>query len=279
MKRFMLLATMFTLLITLALPLNFALDKTKEAEALFKQAEKMGMAKRKQGVVLMNKAIALNPLKAEYYYLRGTYVTDNGLGIQDYDRAVVLNPDKYFNLCFGGDNKDASVYKGHYVEFQAKTTKWSIYQVDTVSKIKSYLATYKGNSISKVKNASAIMDAATDGNYVFAVARDPDESAWVRFTMIPDRKNEIISPESVTTEVYKSLRGASDITLTSDVQVGKLAGSDTAYFDYTQNIDGTSYIGRTYFIAWNYFAFNVTLLAPDQAHFDAALVDFINTMK
>lgn len=275
MKRIISLITIFTLLLSLGATGSFALDKTKEADKLYKQALQIQKSKPKDAIKLMDKAILYCPENPEYYYQRGFIEPNLGKAFLDYNRAIVLNPDKYFELCFGGDS-DGVTYNNNLDGFSLSTSVWDLYETSTVAQIKKKLASFKGN---RVKEARAILDEVTDGAYSILEASDADQKAFVDIGIIVDYKNEVESNESFATMMSNEMRYNSKVSKIGKIINSEIGTSECSYFDYLQTVDNQVLICRNYTLAYDYYVINIALYAEDQEHFDAALEDFIDTYQ
>lgn len=282
MKRITIFITLLTLLFALSSPSAFAADKLKDAEKLYKQALTLSDKNKPAAIKLMDKAILLNPNNPEYYYSRGRlYVLSNhndAKSIPDFDRAVVLNPTKYFNLCYGGPTNDASCVTNYFHGLRVNTQKWDSYTPTTADDIKAYLSTYKGKTADRVKNASTIMDTVTKGEYVFLIAKSPDQKATATFEFLLDRPNEIPTLESLATSTNKAFLKDPAISNVSDIKPGKIGNMDVVYFDYdyAYTTDNVVTKNRIYMVLYNYYALVIYVEGDDQAQLDAAINDFIN---
>ena len=254
----------------------FALDKTKEAQKLYNQAIKVQDANPAEAIKLLTKAIAYNPKNPEYYFQRGFIEPNYGKAILDYERAVVLNPDKYYSKCFGTSLDGNKIM----TNFNSMTfnTNWKRQSSasNTLTEIKNYLATYKGD---KLKNAKSIIDTATNEYLVMLEAEAPNGSAYADVALIPDYKNECPDPETYISGVSQSLSEDSDVTDISDIKITEIDGLELAYVDYTGLLENGSKIScRHYTAAFDYYIVSIRIAASDKNALESAAKDFVNTL-
>ncbi len=254
----------------------FALDKTKEAQKLYNQAIKVQDANPAEAIKLLTKAIAYNPKNPEYYFQRGFIEPDNGKAILDYERAVVLNPDKYYSKCFGTSLEENKII----TNFNSMTfnTNWKRQSSasNTLTEIKNYLATYKGD---KLKNAKSIIDTATNEYLVMLQAEAPDGNACVDVALTPDYKNECPDPETYISGVSQSLSEDIDIKDISDVKITKIGDLEFAYFDYSiSQKDIPPLSCRLYAAAFDYYIVTIKIDTFDKNSLESAAKDFVNTL-
>lgn len=254
----------------------FALDKTKEAQKLYNQAIKVQDANPAEAIKLLTKAIAYNPKNPEYYFQRGFIEPDNGKAILDYERAVVLNPDKYYSKCFGTSLEENKII----TNFNSMTfnTNWKRQSSasSTLTEIRNYLSTYKGD---KLKNAKSIIDTATDEYLVMLEAEAPNGSAFLDVALIPDYKNECPDPDTYISGVSQDLSEYSDVTDISDIKITEIDGLDLAYVDYTVlQENGSKLSCRQYAAAFDYYIVHIIIDASDKNALQSAAKDFVNTL-
>ncbi len=276
MKRILALITVVAFCLTMFTTTGFALDKKKEAGKLCQKAIKIARVKPQEAMKLLDKAISYDPKNPEYYYRRGLVEPNLGIAFTYFDRAIVLNPDKYLELCYSGDNKSNLYYYNDFGAFRFSTRIWDLYETNNTKAIKEKLASYVGNP---VDNASEIFTAATDDSFEIMRAKDVDKKAAVCVWVNLDRNNEIESGEDYAVAARKQCRGMDEVSNLSEITIGKLGKADSAYFDYGQMINDHNYLCRNYSMAYNYYVLNITLVAYDQASFDAALKDFVDTFE
>lgn len=273
MKRFILILTLLTLVLGMG-STGFALDKVKEAEKLYQQAVKIEKTKPTEAIKLLDKAISYNPKNAEYYYKRGWLEPNYGKAMKDYERAVVLNPDKYFKKCFG-----TVLYDGRYeLQFNSmslKTGSWKLDAETALPAIKKYLSTYKGD---RLKNARNIISKSTDDCITMLVANSSNKDANTRVMLLPDFENEVESSQEVAEEFAKTFSEDGTFTNVSEVVLSKLGNVDCAYFDYKQPTSDGENLCRTYAMAFDYYVIVVNYAAYDQQAFDAGINDFLGTL-
>lgn len=274
MKRLLSIITIIGLILSMGSS-SFALDKVKEADKLYKQAIKIEKSKPKDAIKLLTKAITYNPKNPEYYFKRGFLETDMGKVIKDYEIAVVLNPDKYYPMCFDG-YMEGNKYIHNMTGFQLTAKSWTIEDTTTLADIKKYLASYKGD---RVKNAHTILDKATEGSYKVLEATSSKKDAFALVQLISDPKNEIPDNESfaaIMADVFSEDPTVSDL---QPVQSGKLGNVDCAYVDYKQTDSGVTLLCRNYSIVFDYYTLNITVFAADESAFETAMKEFFNTFK
>lgn len=270
MKKFISMITVLTLVLSMGTT-GFALDKVKEADKLYKQALKIEKTKPKDAIKLLDKAISYNPKNPEYYYKRGWLEPNYGKVIPDYNKAVVLNPDKYFDKCYGiAIENNKYVFNFNSMTLSAKS--W-VDVSDGFADLKKYLSTYKGD---RVKNAQTIMG---DSVHMITFASE-NEDAWATFSMHSDLKNEIANNESLAQEFAVWAKGQSILSDITEVKSSKLGNMDCAYVDYKEtDTDGSVYTKRTYTMAFDYYAIVINVGATSDAAFKDATETFLGTFE
>ena len=254
----------------------FALDKTKEAQKLYNQALKIQDANPTEAIKLLTKAIAYNPKNPEYYFQRGFIEPDYGKVILDYERAVVLNPDKYYSKCFGTSLEGNKIITNfNSMSFNTNWKRQSS-SSSTLSEIKNYLATYKGD---KLKNAKSIIDTATDEYLVMLEAEAPNGSAYADVALIPDYKNECPDPETHISVLSQTLSEDSDFKDISDIKNTEIGDLDISYLDFTVSQENESPLySRVYAVAFDYYIVSIRIAASDKNALESAAKDFVNTL-
>lgn len=255
---------------------SFALDKTKEAQKLYKQSLKVQEYNPKEAIKLLTKAIAYNPKNPEYYFQRGFIEPDYSKVLLDYERAVVLNPDKYYSKCFGTVVEDNVIITNFNSMIFDTNWKRESNVSSSLTDIKNYLSTYKGD---KLKNAQSIIDNATDYSIIMFEAQPDDKSALASVAIVPDYKNEFPDPDTYIYMMSQSISADNNFTNVSDIQTTEIGDMDFAYIDYTLlQKDAPSLISRHYAVAFDYHVITITVFAQDKNAFDSAIKDFVNTV-
>lgn len=255
----------------------FALDKAKEADILYNKALNLKNSNPEESIRLLTEAISYNPQNPEYYFQRGFIEPDYKKAILDYERAVVLDPDKYYNKCFGfGIKGNKIITRFNTMIFN---TNWKIDNIPnhTLDEIKSYLATYTGD---KLQNAQSIIDKATGEQLIMVNTISPNEDALGSVAITIDYTDRIPNPQTYIAMIYQIISNDSEVSDIGSVTVKEIGDTTLSYLDYSILVNNeTRFFARVAAVDFDYYTVEIKVFALNKDSLNYAIEDFVNTIE